>query len=187
MLSFCHPMDSAPTLRVLISREQIAARVMELAKDIEQGFAGEAITLVTVLQGAATFARDLANQLRPEPSQDSICVTSYGAETKTNRQPRLVQDLASPICGKNVLIVEDILDSGFTLNFLTEMLWTRNPKSLRVVTLLDKPSRRVLPFTADYVGFVVEDLFVVGYGLDFNQQYRELPDICVLSQTTPSF
>jgi hypoxanthine phosphoribosyltransferase len=161
--------------------------VAELAKEIEQGFAGEIITLITVLQGAATFARDLTHYLRPEPLQDSICVTSYGAETKSNRQPRLSQDLARPISGKNVLIVEDILDSGFTLNFLTELLHTRNPKSLRVVTLLDKPSRRVAPLTADYVGFVVEDLFVVGYGLDFNQQYRELPDICVLSQPILSF
>ena len=180
-------MERAPNLRVLISREQIAARVAELAKDIEQGFAGEAITLVTVLQGAATFARDLGRYLRPEPLQDSIGVSSYGSETKTNRHPRLVQDLAHPIAGKNVLIVEDILDSGFTLNFLTELLRARDPKSLRVVTLLDKPSRRVLPFTADYVGFVIEDLFVVGYGLDFNQQYRELPDICVLSPANTSF
>src|ERR1051326_1010340 len=180
-------MGSAPNLRVLISREQIAARVTELAKDIEQEFAGEAITLVTVLQGAATFARELAHHLHPEPLQDSIGVTSYGAETKSNRQPRLVQDLAAPIDGKNVLIVEDILDSGFTLNFLTELLRARSPKSLRVVTLLDKPSRRVAPFIADYVGFVVEDLFVVGYGLDFNQQYRELPDICILSEAMPSF
>lgn len=168
-------------LRVLISREQIAARVAELAKQIEEDFAGQAITLITVLRGAATFAGDLASQLKLEILRDSIAVASYGGATQSSRQPQLIQDLATSISGKNVLIVEDILDSGFTLNFLTDTLRARNPKTLRVVTLLYKPSRRVKPFTANYVGFVIEDLFVVGYGLDFNQQYRELPEICVLS------
>lgn len=174
-------MEGDANLRVLISRQQLAVRVAELAKEIEEDFAGEAITLVTVLQGAATFARDLASHLRLDISRDSIAVASYGDATQSNRQPRLIQDLATPISGKNVVIVEDILDSGFTLNFLSQLLRSRNPKTLRVVTLLDKPSRRVKPFTADYVGFVIHDQFVVGYGLDFNQQYRELPDISVLS------
>ena len=174
-------MEGDANLRVLISRQQIAARVAELAKAIEQDFSGEAITLVTVLQGAATFARDLASHLKLGVSQDSIAVASYGGGTQSSRQPRLIQDLAAPISGKNVLIVEDILDSGFTLNFLSQLLRWRNPKTLSVATLLDKPARRVKPFTADYVGFVIQDQFVVGYGLDFNQQYRELPDICVLA------
>ena len=174
-------MEGDANLRVLISRQQLAVRVAELAKEIEQDFAGEAIALVTVLQGAATFAGDLARHLKLEISRASIAVASYGGVTQSSRQPRLIQDIATPISGKNVVIVEDILDSGFTLNFLSQLLQARNPKALRVVTLLDKPSRRVQPFTADYVGFVIQDLFVVGYGLDFNQQYRELPDICVLS------
>lgn len=177
-------MEKNAELRILISRAQIAARVAELAKEVGKDFAGEALILVTVLQGAATFARDLARLLPLEVAQDSVAVGSYGSRSQSSRQPRLIQDLIHPITGKNVLIVEDILDSGFTLNFLTALLRARNPKVLRVATLLDKPARRVQTFTADYIGFVIEDLFVVGYGLDFNQRYRELPDICVLPTTT---
>ena len=180
-------METSDTLRVLISREQIAARVEELANAIAKDFAGEEITLVTVLQGAVTFARELARHLPLKVSQDAIAVASYGATAQSTRQPQLIRDLAHPVTDKNVLIVEDILDSGFTLNFLTALLRGRHPRILRVATLLDKPGRRVVPFTAHYVGFVIEDNFVVGYGLDFNQQYRELQDICVLSPATASF
>ena|SRR5579872_2796977 len=166
--------------QVLLGREQIAARVAELAAQISADFRGKELLLLPVLKGAKVFATDLAQQLTIPSQTDYIGVSSYGGGTSTNRSPRLTQDSSLSVTGRNVLIVEDILDSGYTLNFLIDLMRRRQPRELKVVTLLDKPSNRIVPFTADYVGFSIADEFVIGYGLDFNEQYRELPEIYIL-------
>lgn len=167
-------------LRILFSRTQIAERVGALGAQISRDFAGQRVVLIGVLKGAAIFMSDLARALTIDASFDFVGAASYGKGSKSSGEVRLTKDFDRTVSGENVILVEDILDTGLTLSFLKRMLLLHDPKVLRIATLLDKPSRRVQPLKADYTGFTIDDEFVVGYGLDYNEQYRNLADICVL-------
>lgn len=179
-----------PELKVLISREDVAKRVAELGEQITKDFAGESVILVGVLKGAAIFLADLSRQLRLDATFDFIGVSSYGnrptptQELKTGwdstGEVKLIKDVDQSIKGKNIILVEDILDTGLTMTYLKKMLLARQPRALKIAALLDKPSRRKLPLEGDYVGFKIPDEFVVGYGLDYAEKYRNLADICVV-------
>lgn len=175
------PTATAPAkLKVLIHRDQIATRIHEMGADISRDYAGQNVLLVGVLKGACIFLSDLARQITLDATFDFIAVSSYGSEKQSSGEVKLVKDVDKPLHGKNVILVEDILDTGFTLNYLRRLFEAAQPKTLRIATLLDKPSRRIKPITADYCGFQIPDQFVVGYGLDFAEKYRNLPDICVV-------
>ena len=163
-------------LPILFTREQIEERVADLAAQITHDFAGESLLLVGVLKGAAVFLSDLARAIELDTSFDFISVASY-KDTSSSGEVRLQKDLDDSIEGRNVLLVEDILDTGLTLNYIHGLLLARKPSALKVIALLDKPSRRIKPFKADYVGFEVANQFVVGYGMDHAERYRNLPDI----------
>ncbi|HEX3354084.1 MAG: hypoxanthine phosphoribosyltransferase [Terriglobales bacterium] len=177
-------------LKVLITREQIAQRVAEMGADINRDYADQSVILLGVLKGAAIFLSDLARQLKVDATFDFIGVSSYGnrpspaQELKSGwdstGEVRLTKDMDQSMIGKNVILVEDILDTGLTMTYLKKLLLARQPKSFRIAALLDKPSRRKQPIQADYVGFSIPDEFVVGYGLDYAEKYRNLPDICVV-------
>jgi hypoxanthine phosphoribosyltransferase len=167
-------------LRVLIGRERIAAKVAEMGQRISQDFAGEPVVLIGVLKGATVFLADLARQITLDVSFDFIAVSSYGNAKQPSGEVKLVKDVDRSMAGRNIILVEDILDTGLTLAFIQSMLRGHQPKSLKIAALLDKVSRRTEPIRGDYVGFEIPDEFVVGYGLDFAEHYRNLPDICVL-------
>lgn len=167
-------------LRVLIGRERIAAKVAEMGRRISQDFAGEPVVLIGVLKGATIFLADLARQITLDVSFDFIAVSSYGNATQHSGEVKLVKDVDRSMEGRNIILVEDILDTGLTLTYIQSMLRGHQPKSLKIAALLDKVSRRTEPIRGDYVGFEIPDEFVVGYGLDFAEHYRNLPDICVL-------
>jgi len=167
-------------LRVLIGRERIAAKVAEMGQRISQDYAGEPIVLIGVLKGATIFLADLARQITLDVSFDFIAVSSYGNAKQQSGEVRLVKDVDCSMEGRNIILVEDILDTGLTLTYIQSMLRGHQPKSLKIAALLDKASRRIEPIRGDYVGFEIPDEFVVGYGLDFAEHYRNLPDICVL-------
>ncbi len=177
-------------LKVLISRDQIAQRVAAIGSEITRDFSGEAVIFVGVLKGAAIFLSDLARQVQLDATFDFIGVSSYGNRPSPSQElaggwdssgeVRLTRDVDQSMRGKNVILVEDILDTGLTLTFLKKLLLSHQPKAFRIAALLDKPSRRKLPIQADYVGFTIPDEFVVGYGLDYAERYRNLPDICVV-------
>jgi len=167
-------------LKVMITREQIARRVEELAADISRDFAGQSVIFVGVLKGATIFLSDLARHSSVDATFDFISVASYGDGRESSGEVRLNKDVDTPIEGKNVILVEDILDTGLTLSFLRKLFLAHQPRALKIAALLDKASRRVEPVNADYVGFVIPDEFVVGYGMDYAERYRNLPDICVL-------
>lgn len=167
-------------LRVLISRDQIAKRVAELAAQITHDYAGETILFVGVLKGASIFLSDLARQVKLDATFDFISVSSYGSGTRSSGEVKLNKDVDQSLEGKNVIIVEDILDTGLTLSFLRKQFLNHKPKSLKIAALLDKVSRRITDVRGDYVGFEIPDEFVVGYGLDYAERYRNLPDVCVL-------
>lgn len=162
---------------VLISREQLADKVAELGAKISEDYKGEELFLIGILKGSVPFMADLMRAITLDVEMDFMSVSSYGSGTKTSGVVRILKDLDSDIAGKNVLIVEDIIDSGLTLAYLKEYLAKRNPKSIKIVTMLSKPARRKADIEADYTGFVVDDKFIVGYGLDINQKYRNLPYI----------
>jgi len=168
-------------LRVLIRHASIEKRVKAVAHRISRDFKGQRIHLIGVLKGACIFLSDLVREINLETSIDFIAVSSYGRGKDSSGQVRLLKDLDSNIKGLNVILVEDILDTGLTLNYLLRVLRQRKPKSLRVAALLDKPSRRIQPVKADYIGFKIPNEFVVGYGLDYSERYRNLKDVCVLS------
>jgi len=168
-------------LKVLFSQAQIAERVAALAITISRDFANEHIVLIGVLKGAAIFMSDLARALTIDATFDFVGVASYGKGSNSTGEVRVTKDLDESVSGKNVILVEDILDTGLTLTYLRRMFLLHEPKVLRIATLLDKPSRRLEPLTADYVGFTIDDNFVVGYGMDFDERYRNLPDICILT------
>ena len=167
-------------LRVLIGRERIAAKVAEMGQRISQDYAGEPVVLIGVLKGATIFLADLARQIPLDVSFDFIAVSSYGNAKQHSGEVRLVKDVDCSMEGRNIILVEDILDTGLTLTYIQSMLRAHQPKSLKIAALLDKVSRRIEPIRGDYVGFEIPDEFVVGYGLDFAEHYRNLPDICVL-------
>lgn len=166
---------------VMLSAKTIAQRVEELAEVISEDYRDKRPLLVGVLKGAVVFLSDLIRHLKIPVEIDFIAVSSYGADTTSSGVVRIQKDLEQSIRGKDILIVEDIVDTGLTLNYLLENLTSRQPSTLRVVTLLDKPSRREVDFHPDYCGFIIPDSFVVGYGLDFNEDYRQLADLCRLS------
>lgn len=167
--------------KILISKEEIAKRVKAIGEQISKDYANQKITLVCTLRGGCVFFADLMRAIDGDVELDFIAVSSYGAGTKTSGEVKMVKDLSEPIKGKNVIIVEDIIDTGVTLSYLKKLLLTREPKSLKICSLLDKPSRRVVEFEGDYIGFVIENEYVVGYGLDYNQAMRHFPDVCVLA------
>jgi hypoxanthine phosphoribosyltransferase len=172
-------------LEVLFSRQQIAARVAEIGAQITHDIGSEKLVMVGVLKGAAPFLADLARAVQADATFDFVAVSSYGTAQRSSGVVRLIKDLDESIEGKNVLVVEDILDTGLTLSYLRKLLLQQKPKSLRIATLLDKPSRRLEPIEADYVGFSIPNLFVIGYGMDYAERYRNLPDICLMTPDHP--
>ena len=168
--------------RILVTKEEIAERVKELAKKITEDYAGKEPVFVCILKGASVFFTDLIREIDLRLTTDFMAISSYGSATKTSGVVRVLKDLDRDILGKDVIIVEDIVDTGVTLKYLRGMLMHRGASSIRVVTLLDKTARRIVPdLKVDYVCFDIPDAFVVGYGLDYDQKYRNLPDIGVLS------
>jgi len=169
------------SVRVLITAGRIQRRILALAKEIRKDFLGERLHLVSVLKGGVFFLTDLARNIPGEVSFDFIAVSSYGQNTHSSGQVRLTRDLDSSIEGRTVIVVEDILDTGMTLQYLLRLFQQRKPKHLRVAVLLDKPERRIAAVRADYVGFSIPNEFVVGYGLDYSERYRNLPYVGVLN------
>ena len=170
----------AETIRVLIPEERVDQRIEELGKKISEDYAGRQIHMICILKGGVFFMCELAKRITVPVSLDFMCVGSYGDGTKSSGVVRIAKDLDESIEDKEVLIVEDIVDSGNTLYYLMDVLRKRNPASIRLCTLLDKPDRRVIDVKADYLGFEIPDEFVVGYGLDYAQKYRNLPYIGVV-------
>ena len=169
--------------RVLIDEGEIAERIGEIAAQIDADYQGKTPIVICILKGSLVFCADLIRAMDVPVTLEFMKVSSYGASTTSSGKLSVSLDILSNIEGKDVLIVEDIIDSGHTMKALTDMLKTRNPASLRVVTLLDKPSRRVAPITADYTCFEIEDEFVIGYGLDYAEKYRDLPYVGILSRS----
>lgn len=171
----------AEKVNVLLSEEEVDAKIKAIGEQISKDYAGKQVHLVCVLKGGSFFMCELAKRITVPVSLDFMSVSSYGSETKSSGVVKIVKDLDEPIKGKSVIVVEDIVDSGRTLSYLMEMLKDRGPESLRLCTLLDKPERRVVDVKVDYTGFQIPDEFVVGYGLDYDQRYRNLPYIGVVS------
>ena len=166
--------------RVLFTEEALKARVAELAGEIDRDYAGREPMFISVLRGSFIFMADLVRAVALPCTMDFMAVSSYGSGTTSSGQVKITKDLSESIEGRDIIVVEDILDSGNTLSYLFQLLQARHPASVRLCTLLDKPSRRTKPITADYTGFTVDDLFVVGYGLDYAEKYRNLPYIGIL-------
>ena len=167
-------------LRILLSEEEIRAKCKEMGARISQEYKGKNLMLVTVLKGAVVFLADLMRAIEVPAEIDFMVVSSYGSGVKSSGVVKIVKDLDVPLAGKDLLIVEDILDSGLTLSYIKELLASRGPASIKIATLLDKPSRRKVDLVADYIGFSVPDEFVIGYGLDYDEKYRNLPYIGIL-------
>lgn len=170
-------------MEVMLSAEEIDKRIRELAAEISRDYKGKSLFLIGVLKGAVIFLSDLVRYITVPLEIDFIAVSSYGSDTTSSGIVRIQKDLEQSLKGKDVLIVEDIVDTGLTLNYLYKNIQSRQPDSLKVVTLLDKPDRRKVDFNPDYCGFAIPDRFVIGYGLDYDENYRQLPDICVLNST----
>ena len=160
-----------------LSEEKVTKRIAEMGAQISEVYGDEPVCLICILKGSVFFTVELAKRITSPVELEFMCVSSYGSGTKSSGVVKITKDLDVSIEGKHVLVVEDIIDSGRTLSYLMENLKTRNPKSLRLCTLLDKPERRVVEVNVDYVGFEIPDEFVVGYGLDYDQKYRNLPYI----------
>ena len=167
-------------IRELISEEDVAKKIAEMGAQISKDYEGESVYLLCILKGGVFFTTELAKHITVPVNIDFMSVSSYGGETTSSGIVRIVKDLDTPIEGKNVLIAEDIIDTGRTLAYLMEHLKQRKPKSLKLCTLLDKPDRRVSDVKVDYTGFEIPDEFVVGYGLDYDQRYRNLPYVGVI-------
>lgn len=167
--------------KVLITKEEIEKRTAELAAEISRDYKGKKLIMICVLTGAMVFFADLIRKIEIPLEVDTIVASSYGAGMTTSGSVRISKDIKYDISGKSVILVEDIIDTGVTLKTLTQMLATRVPESLKVCSLLDKPSRRRVDFEGDYVGFKIPDEFVVGYGLDYAEQYRNLPEVCTFN------
>ena len=168
-------------IRELISAEDVAAKIARMGEQISKDYEGESVYLLCILKGGVFFTTELAKHITVPVNIDFMSVSSYGGETVSSGIVRIVKDLDTPIEGKNVLIAEDIIDTGRTLAYLMEHLKQRKPKSLKLCTLLDKPDRRVSDVKVDYTGFEIPDEFVVGYGLDYDQRYRHLPYVGVIA------
>ena len=169
------------TIDVMISEEEIAKKVEELAKQIEKDYEGEQLLVVGILKGASVFVSDLIRKINLDVNIDFMSVSSYGNGTESSGTVRILKDLDVDIAGKNVLIVEDIIDSGVTLKYLKDHYFAgKGAKSVKICTLLDKPARRKTDVVPDYSGFTVDDRFIIGYGLDYAEQFRQLPHITYL-------
>ena len=171
-----------PSLRVLLSAEQIHSRICELGAQIDHDYPEGPVYLIAILKGACIFLSDLARAMKTPARIEFVGISSYGKGKKTSGEVRLTKDLDVSVEDHDVIVVEDIVDSGVTLSYLIHVFQQRRPKSLRVATLLDKPSRRQRPVHVDYVGFQIPDEFVVGYGLDYAEDYRNLKDVCVFEE-----
>ena len=171
----------AEHVKVLLSEKEVDDRIQAIGEQISRDYAGKQVHLICVLKGGSFFLCELAKRITVPVSLDFMSVSSYGSETKSSGVVKIIKDLDEPIKGKDVLVIEDIVDSGRTLSYLLEMLKDRGPASLKLCTLLDKPDRRVIDVPVDYTGFEIPDEFVVGYGLDYDQRYRNLPYIGVIS------
>ncbi len=167
-------------INVLLPEEEVDARIQAMGEQISRDYAGKQVHLICVLKGGSFFLCELAKRITVPVSLDFMSVSSYGGGTESKGVVKIVKDLDESIRDKDVLVVEDIVDSGRTLSYLLEMLRSRGPKSLRLCTLLDKPERRVVDVDVDYTGFQIPDKFVVGYGLDYDQRYRNLPYIGIV-------
>ncbi len=167
--------------RILLTEEEIRTKVQELGRRISSDYAGKEVLLIGILKGAMIFLADLVREITVPTQFDFMAVSSYGSSSKSSGEVRILKDLEYGVEGRNIILVEDIVDTGLTLNYLAENLMSRDPASVRICTLLDKPSRRVEPVEIDYKGFVIRDDFVVGYGLDYSNRYRNFPYIMVLS------
>lgn len=170
----------AEKIRIMIPEKEVDEKIEELGKKISEDYAGQEVHLICILKGSVFFVCELAKRITVPVTIDFMQVSSYGAETKSSGVVRLSKDLDEPLQDKNVIIVEDIIDSGRTLNHLVKLLGQRHPKTMAICTLLDKPSRRVVDVEVKYTGFRIPDEFVVGYGLDYDQRYRNLPYIGVI-------
>jgi hypoxanthine phosphoribosyltransferase len=175
-------MDSQARLQCLLPRAEIEAAVSRLASEITRDYNDKNPILIGILKGVFVFMADLVRLLDFPLEVDFVRLSSYGSGRQTSGRVKVVQGLRSSIKGRHVLVVEDIVDTGITIAFLLDYLKKQNPASLRLCSLTEKPSRRQVPVTIDYLGFTVPDKFVVGYGLDFDEQYRNLPDICILEE-----
>ena len=171
----------AEHVKVLLSEKEVDDRIQAIGEQISRDYAGKQVHLICVLKGGSFFLCELAKRITVPVSLDFMSVSSYGSETKSSGVVKIIKDLDEPIKGKDFLVIEDIVDSGRTLSYLMEMLKDRGPASLKLCTLLDKPDRRVIDVPVDYTGFEIPDEFVVGYGLDYDQRYRNLPYIGVIS------
>lgn len=167
-------------LQVLLSREQISQRVRELGEQISADFRGQNVVLIGVLKGATIFLADLARNISLDATFDFIATSSYGKGHQQSGEVKLVKDVDQSMEGKNIILVEDILDTGLTLTYLKRLFMNHQPRSLKIAALLDKPARRLQKIEGDYVGFTIPNKFVVGYGLDYAERYRNLADICTL-------
>ena len=181
-----------PDLKVLLTRDQIAKRVAEMGEEIARDYRGQSIIFVGVLKGASIFLSDLARHVPLDATFDFIGISSYGNRPTPKEDPaghaawdslgevRVTKDMDNSLADRNVILVEDILDTGLTLNYISKLVQAHQPRSLRIAALLDKPTRRKQPIQAQYIGFTIPDVYVVGYGLDYAERYRNLPDICVI-------
>lgn len=170
------------SIDTLISEEEIQKKVVELAKKIDEDYYGEEVLLIGLLRGSVVFLSDLARKLKTEATMDFMVVSSYGNKMESSREVKIVKDLEEIIKGRNIIIVEDIIDTGNTLNKVKQILETREPKSIKICTLLDKPDRREVEINVDYTGFQIPDEFVVGYGIDFAQKHRTLPFVGIVKK-----
>lgn len=170
----------AEKISVLISEEEVTRRIKEMAEQINKDYAGKTIRLICILKGGVFFMTELSKYITVPCTVDFMSVSSYGNGTSSSGRVRILKDLDEPIEGENVLVTEDIIDSGRTLSYLMKVLGERSPKSLKLCTLLDKPDRREIPVEVNYTGFQIPDAFVVGYGLDYAQNYRNLPYVGVV-------
>ncbi|HEX6546311.1 MAG TPA: hypoxanthine phosphoribosyltransferase [Bryobacteraceae bacterium] len=168
-------------LRTLITAERIRERVAEMGQEIDADSSDEPLYLISVLKGSFVFLADLSRAIKSRARIEFMAISSYGRDKTSSGQVKVLKDLDVSIESRHLLIVEDIVDSGITLNYLLRLFKQRHPKSIRIATLLDKPERRLQPVNVNYVGFTIPDEFVVGYGLDYAEDYRNLPDVCVLS------
>lgn len=176
-------LDPASNLSLLISAAEIRDRVAQMGREIDAGYADHPIYLISVLKGSFMFLADLSRAMKHRVRIEFMGISSYGDAKTSSGQVKVTRDLDANIEGRDVLVVEDIIDSGVTLNYLLRLLAQRKPRSIRIATLLDKPERRIQPVKVDYTGFRIADEFVVGYGLDYAEDYRNLPDIHVLKHT----
>ncbi len=167
----------ASGMQILLSREQIATRVSEIGAQISRDYQGQSIVLIGVLKGAAIFLSDLARSIQVDATFDFVAVSSYGRARVSSGAVKLIKDIDDPIEGKHVILVEDILDTGLTLSYLRGLMLQHKPASLKIATCLDKPERRLVPIEADYVAFKIPNHFVIGYGMDYAENYRNLQDI----------